>query len=124
MRKKEIPGSQGQVSLGGSIAFLLRVLPGFAPPLIHTRLWNTADHEPRLDLSLCANDDILLSHVALDRVKESDKRKGPHMPSNRFIEVRLMLEATSKIGAGFGKVSQRWDFKIPSIPAKQATFWC
>jgi hypothetical protein len=80
--------------MGGSIAFLLRVLPGFSPPLIHTCLWNTGDNEPRLDLSFCSNDDLFLSNVALDRVQERDKRKGTQMPSNRFIDVRLMIEAT------------------------------
>src|SRR5256885_16811571 len=80
--------------MGGSIAFLLRVLPGFSPSLIHTHLWNTGDNEPRLDLIFCSNDDIFLSNVALDRVQERDKRKGTQRPSNRFRDVRLMIEAT------------------------------
>jgi len=110
--------------MGGSRAFLLRVLPGFSPPLMHTCLWNTGDHEPRLALSLCSNDDLLLSHVALDRVQERDKRKGTQMPSNRVIDVRLRIEATEKIGSGCGNVSQRLDFKIPSIPEKHDAFLC
>jgi len=94
MRQKEMPGSQGQVSLGGSIAFLLRVLPRFSPPLMHTYLWNTGGDEPRSSLIFCSNEAIFLNDVALNRGQERDKLKGSHMPSNRFIDVRLMLETT------------------------------
>jgi hypothetical protein len=102
--------------MGGSIAFLLRVLPGFSPPLIDTQFWNTGAKEPRLDLIFCSTDEIFLSNVALDRVQERDKRKGTQMSSNRFIDVRLLIEATEKLGAGFGNRSPRLDCKIPEIP--------
>jgi len=36
---------------------------------------------------------LFLNDVALNRVQERDKLKGSQMPSNRFIDVRLMIEA-------------------------------
>ena len=119
-----MPGSQGQVSMGGSIALLLRVLPGFSPPFVHAHRWNTGDNEPRRALIVCSTDDSVLSHVALDSVQARDKRQGPQRPSNRFIDVRLLIAATEKIGAGCGHVRQRLDFTIPSIPEKQEAFLC
>jgi len=124
IRHTEMPCEQGQVSLGGSIAFLLRVLPGFAPPLMHTPRWNTGDDEPRPALIFGSHDDSFLSHVALDSVQERDKLKGSPMPSNHFIDGRLMIEATEKIRSGCGKVSQGLDLKVPSIPEKQDAFLC
>ena len=124
LRDKAIPGSPGQVSLGGRRAFLLRVLPGFSPSLMHPHLGHPGDKEPRRDRSFCAHAELLLSHGVLDRVPERAKRTGTHMPSNRFRAVRLRLEATEKIGSGFGHVSHRLDFTVPSSPEKPDAFLC
>src|SRR6266436_9811443 len=94
IRDTEIPGSQSQVSLGRSIAFLLRVLPGFSPPFIDTCLWNTGGDEPSLYLIFCSNEDIFLNDIALDSLQETGKLNWRQTPSNCFIDVRLMIEAT------------------------------
>src|SRR5882724_3271550 len=94
IRDKEMPCSQSQVSLGGSIAFLLRVLAGFSPPFIDTCLWNTGGDEPSLSLIFCSNDDIFLNDIALDSLQETGKLNWRQTPSYCFIDVRLMIEAT------------------------------
>ena len=94
MREKEMPCSQSQGSLGGSIAFLLRVLPGLSPPFIDTCLWNTGGDEPSLSLIFCSNEDIFLNDIALASVQETGKLNWRQTPSNCFIDVRLMIEAT------------------------------
>ncbi len=124
IRHKEIPGEQGQVSIGGSRVFLLRVLPGFSPPLRHTPLWNTGGDEPRPYLIFCSNEESFLNAIALHRGQERGQLKGSHMPSNRFIDVRLMMEAPEKIRSSCCMVRQGLDCTIPYIPEQQDAFLC
>ena len=85
-------------------------------------LWNTGGEEPRPSLIFCSNADLFLNDVAFDKVQARDKRKGSAMPSNRFIDVRLRIEATETIGSCGGKVSQGLACTLPEIPEKQAAF--
>ena len=124
MGDKAMPCEQSQGSLGGSVAFLLRVLPGFSPPCIDPCLWNTGGDEPSLSLRFGSNDDIFLKAMALDSVQETGKRHWSQTPSHCVIAVRLMREAPEKIRPGFCKVGKGLDFNIPSIPEKHAAFLC
>jgi hypothetical protein len=72
----------------------------------------------------CSNEDMFLNDIALYSFQDTGKRNWSQTPSNHFIDVRLMSEATEKIRPGFYNASKSWDCKIPEIPEKQEAFLC
>ena len=110
--EKEAPRHQGELGVGGRVAFCLRVLPRPSPACIHDGFWDTRGNQPRRDTLLGPQENRALQAIPFDRGEPTSHGQRLPLTASGGQEGGLMIEPTSKIGANSRKVCERFELKI------------